>query len=263
MNVRLVKLGGSVITDKARPLAFRPRVTARLARELAVFTDEGMVVVHGAGGFGHVRAEEYDLAQGLTDKDSVEGTAIVQRDVRDLNLRVVDCLLEAGIPAVSLPPAAFLELDDGRLTHFDAIPFQRAITRGMVPVTFGDVLMDARRGVAIASGDLLMASLAGFFRPEMAVFVTSVDGVYDGDPATSDAKLLRTVSPDDADVAGDTSAEGMADVTGSMFGKLTEAFQVATSADETWIIGGGRPGRLRALLEGRRVKGTKVLPHGK
>jgi isopentenyl phosphate kinase len=255
-----VKLGGSVITDKARPLAFRHRVARRLAGELAPSAGGGLVLVHGAGGFGHVRAAEYDLAHGMTDHRQVLGTAIVQRDVRDLDLRMLDVLIDAGVPAVSLPPATWLELEDGRMTRFDARPFQRAVARGLVPVTFGDVLMDTERGVAIASGDLLMAGLAGVFRPELAVFVTGVDGVYDGEPGDPGSRLLRTVSPEGATVAGTSAGEGVTDVTGSMGGKLTEAFQVAASSRETWIIGGNRPGRLRALLEGRRVKGTRVLP---
>jgi isopentenyl phosphate kinase len=260
--MRLVKLGGSVITDKARPLAFRSQVTRRLSRELAPFKGQGLIIVHGAGSFGHVRAAEYGLARGMTDHRQVEGTAIVQRDVRDLNLRVLDVLIEAGIPAVSLPPATWLELEGGRMVTFDAVPFQRAIARGLVPVTFGDVLMDTEQGVAIASGDLLMAGLAAVFKPELSVFVTGVDGVYDGEPTDPDSRLLRTVSPDGAQVVGTTAAEGVADVTGSMGGKLAEAFQVAASSKETWIIGGNRPGRLRSLMDGRRVKGTRVLPKG-
>lgn len=258
MGLRLVKLGGSVITDKARPLAFRPRVMRRLARELAPFAGEGLVVVHGAGSFGHVRAAEYGLAGGIEGLRQVEGTAVVQRDVRDLDLRVVGALLDEGVPAVSLPPFSLLELEAGELVAFDAVPFQRAIARGLVPVTFGDVVADREQGVAIASGDLLMSALASVLRPEQAVFVTAVDGVYDGEPGEEGARLLREVTPEDARVALGTSGEGVADVTGSMWGKLGEAFEVARAARETWIVGGGRPGRLRALLEGRRVKGTRV-----
>ncbi len=258
--MRLVKLGGSVITRKDRPLAFRPRVTRRLARELAPFTGERLVLVHGAGGFGHIRAAEFDLASGLRDRDQEMGVAIVQRDVRDLNLRVVDTLIQEGIPAVSIPAGSFLELEGGRMVRFDAVPFQRAIARGLVPVTFGDVLMDTEQGVSIASGDLLMASLAAVFRPELSVFVTVVNGVFEGDPSDPGSRMLDSVSPETAQVADASAGDGVADVTGSMSGKLVEAFQVAASSGDTWIIGGGRPGRLRALLEGRRVKGTRVLP---
>ncbi|NIP36390.1 MAG: hypothetical protein GWN18_15670 [Thermoplasmata archaeon] len=258
--MRLVKLGGSVITRKDQPMAFRPRVARRLARELAPSVGEGLIVVHGAGGFGHVRAAEHELAGGLKGSDQVLGTAIVQRDVRDLNLRVLDALIEAGVPAVSIPAGSFLELEEGRMAHFDAVPYQRARARGLVPVTFGDVLMDTEQGVSIASGDLLMASLAAVFKPDLSVFVTRVDGVFDGDPDDPASRLLSTVSPEDAAVANGSAGEGVADVTGSMMGKLGEAFQVAASSKDTWIIGGGRPGRLRALMEGRRVKGTRVLP---
>jgi len=258
--MRLVKLGGSVITDKARPLAFRSQVARRLARELAPSMGEGLLLVHGAGSFGHVRAAEYDLGNGLKDPDQVRGAAIVQRDVRDLNLRVIDSLLEAGIPAVSVPTGSFLELEGGRMVNFDAVPFQRALDRGMVPVTFGDVLMDTEQGVSIASGDLLMASLAAVFKPDLSVFVTKVDGVFDGDPSDPEARLMRSVSPETARYADASAGDGVADVTGSMSGKLAEAFQVAASSKDTWIIGGGRPGRLRALMGGRRVKGTRVLP---
>ncbi len=249
-----------MITHKSRPMAFRPRTVRRLARELVPFVSGGLVVVHGAGSFGHVRAAEYDLPGGLVDQRQVEGTAVVQRDVRDLDLRVIDAMLAEGIPAVSLPPAVWLELEDGRLAHFDAIPFQRALARGLVPVTFGDVLPDTERGVAIASGDLLMAALAAVFKPEVSVFVTGVDGVYDGDPADQSARLLMEVSPEDMAGVGSGAGEGVADVTGSMAGKLAEAFEVAAASGQTWVIGGNRPGRLKAVLEGRRVKGTRVVP---
>jgi isopentenyl phosphate kinase len=238
-------------------------VTRRLARELTSSVGEGLVVVHGAGSFGHVRASEYDLTSGLKGPRQVEGTAIVQRDVRDLNLRVLDALIAEGIPAVSLPPASWLELEEGRLVEFDAKPFQRAIARGLVPVTFGDVLLDRENGVGIASGDLLMASLAAVFFPEMAAFVTGVDGVYDGKPGAKGSKLLRSVSPEDLEDLRGSAEEGVTDVTGSMLGKLSEAFEVAECSKSTWVIGGGRPGRLRALLEGRRVLGTRVLPRGR
>jgi isopentenyl phosphate kinase len=193
----------------------------------------------------------------------VEGTALVQRDVRDLNLRMLDALIAEGIPAVSLPPATWLELDGGRLTEFDATPFQRALARDLVPVTFGDVLPDREQGVAIASGDLLMAALAGALAPDMSVFVTAVDGVYDGRPGERGSSLLGSVSREDLDAVSRSAGEGVSDVTGSMLGKLEEAFAVAERSKETWIIGGGRPGRLRALLEGRRVLGTRVLPKGR
>ncbi len=258
--MRLVKLGGSILADKSRPLTFRSRVARRLARELEPFAADGLAVVHGAGGFGHAGARLYRLREGLRGPRQRMGAAVVQRDVRDMNLRVLDALLAAGVPAVSVPAGSFLELDGGRLAEFDAIPFQRALARGLVPVTFGDVLPDRARGVGIASGDQLMAALAGVLTPEVSVFVTSVDGVFDRDPARRGARLLEAVSPANAPRGGRRAAGGAADVTGAMGGKLAEAFAVAAHSGSTWVVGGMLPGNLAAALGGAPLVGTRVLP---
>ena len=259
-DMRLVKLGGSVLADKARPLTFRTAVARRLARELAPFAGDGLVVVHGAGGFGHAGARRYGLRDGLRGGRQVMGTAVVQRDMRDMNLRVLGALIDAGVPAVSIPAGSFMELDGGRLVEFDAIPFQRALARGLVPVTFGDVLPDRERGVAIASGDLLMAALAGALAPDVAVFVTAVDGVYDRDPSRKGARLLEAVTPATAPRAAGKARGGAADVTGAMGGKLERAFEVAARSGATWVVGGARPGNLAAALRGKPMAGTRVLP---
>jgi len=258
--MHLVKLGGSVITDKSRPRAFRPQVARRLARELAAPVGRGLVVVHGAGSFGHVDAARYGLKGGLRGPRQLFGAASVQWDVRDLDLRVVGALLDARVPAVSLPPGAFLELEDGVLRRFDAVPFQRALARGLVPVTFGDVLPDTERGVGIVSGDTLMSALASALKPDISVFVTAEDGVYDRDPALKGAKLLPEVSPSNAPRTTGRARRGAADVTGAMGGKLEMAFEVAARSGATWVVGGTRPGNLAAALRGRPLAGTRVLP---
>jgi isopentenyl phosphate kinase len=255
--MHLVKLGGSVITDKSRPLTFRPRVARRLARELAPSAGKGLVVVHGAGSFGHVDAARFGLKEGLKGPRQLFGAASVQWDVRDLDLRVVGALLDARVPAVSIPPGAFLELDDGALRRFDAVPFQRALARGFVPVTFGDVLPDTERGVGIVSGDSLMSALAAALTPDVSVFVTAEDGVYDRDPSLKGARLLPEVSPSNAPRAAKRARRGAADVTGAMGGKLVEAFEVAAHSGRTWVVG-GRPGVLRAALTGKDPRGTRV-----
>ena len=56
----IVKLGGSVITRKDRYRSFRRAVTRRLAREIAD-SGEQVVLVHGAGSFGHLVASRHNL----------------------------------------------------------------------------------------------------------------------------------------------------------------------------------------------------------
>lgn len=256
--MHLVKLGGSVLTDKARTTTKRTAAIRRLSRELAEARAD-LVLVHGAGSFGHIKARKHRLAAGYLDDDQLPAVAEVQRDVRALNLAVLDGLRAAGLRPVSLPPSAIARLDDGELASLDLDVFRRYHDLGFTPVTFGDVVLDRRRWFAICSGDLLMRALAEAFRPEAAIFVADVDGVYTADPKrVKSARLLPEIRPGDVG-AIDTTAK-TDDVTGGLAGKLDRMFAVAKYVDRCLLVNGLKKGRLLAALRGEDVVATRVRP---
>ena len=253
----LVKLGGSVLTDKARLRTPRKAAITRLTRELAGLGDD-LLVVHGAGSFGHVLARRYKL-NGPAPTGKAKGAAIVQRDVRSLDALVVDGLLRAGLAPVVLPASAVLGLEDGRVASFDVAPFRDYVRQGFTPVTFGDVVRDRARGIAVCSGDVLMLELAKAFHPRGVVFAADVDGLCTSDPKTSkDARLLLSLSKDDLSLIDFGPARGP-DVTGGMEGKVRRMLEIAAHADETIIVNGNVKNRVRDALRGRIVVGTRVV----
>ena len=253
----LVKLGGSVLTDKARLRTPRKTAIVRLTKELANLGDD-VIVVHGAGSFGHVLARKYAL-NGPASPTKARGAATVQRDVRVLDTLVVDGLLKAGLAPVVLPPSAVLGLDDGRVAAFDVAPFRDYVHQGFTPVTFGDVVRDTARGVSVCSGDVLMVELAKAFRPRCVVFATDVDGLYTADPRrVKDAQLLLSLSAKDVSLIDFGPAKGP-DVTGGMGAKVRRMLEIASHADETVIVNGNVKNRVRDALRGRIVIGTRVV----
>ena len=253
----LVKLGGSVLTDKARLRTPRKTAIARLTKELAGLGDD-LVVVHGAGSFGHVLAKKYAL-NGPASPSKAHGAAVVQRDVRTLDALVVDGLLKTGLAPVVLPPSAVLGLEDGRVDEFDAAPFRDYLREGFTPVTFGDVVRDRTRGVSVCSGDLLMLELARAFHPRSVVFAADVDGLYTADPKhAKDAQLLLSVARADLSLIDFGPAKG-ADVTGGIEAKVRRMLEIASFADETLIVNGNVKNRVRDALRGRIVIGTRVV----
>lgn len=253
----LVKLGGSVLTDKARLRTPRKSAIARLTKELAGLGDD-LIVVHGAGSYGHVLARRYRL-DGPASPEKARGAAIVQRDVRTLDDLVVGGLLRAGLAPVALPPSAVLGLDDGRVASFDLAPFKDYLRGGLTPVTFGDVVRDRTRGVAICSGDVLMLELAKAFHPRCVVFATDVDGLYTADPKQDDdARLLLAVSKGDLPLIDFGPAKGP-DVTGGIEAKIRRMLEIASHADECIIVNGNVKSRVRDALRGRIVVGTRVV----
>ena len=58
----IIKLGGSVICDKAVPYSFNENVVAMIADELKAFIPRHQfIIVHGGGSFGHPLAKKFDI----------------------------------------------------------------------------------------------------------------------------------------------------------------------------------------------------------
>jgi len=253
----LVKLGGSVITDKGRYCTFDPDTTGRLAEEIASAGQE-VILVHGAGSFGHMLAKEHRLHLGISDVSQLLGASKVMSDVRELDLEVCRRMSAKGLPVVPLPPSTCAVMKDGALRHLDLDAFKAYLELGMVPVTFGDVVRDEVKGLSICSGDQLMAALAGEFRPSKVIFVTDVDGVFTADPTKDpDARLIRTVDEKVLDALPRT--ERNVDVTGSIFAKIRYMIEMASLTGECLVLNGKVPGRLEAAIRGEDVIASKVV----
>lgn len=250
-----MKLGGSVITDKSRYATPRLEDLVRLAQEIAA-SGERVVVVHGAGSYGHVLAKEHGLAKG-DDGSAAQRVAFgrVLADVRELQGLVVRALCDAGLAAVPHSTFDLARLTAGELATFAYAPVHDTLASGFTPVLGGDGALDAARGFGICSGDVLMAELARAVRPSRAIFVTDVDGIYDRDPSEAGARLLPRI-----DLRTDvrTTESRVPDITGAMMGKLKRAREVARAGVPVHVVNGRAPGRLAAALVGGAVTGTVV-----
>ena len=253
----LVKLGGSVITDKGRYRTFDPETAGRLAEEIAR-TGQDVMVVHGAGSFGHMLAKEHRLHLGISEDSQLLGASMVMADVRELDLEVCRRMSASGLRAVPLPPASCAIMRDGQLHHLDLEVFKAYLELGMVPVTFGDVVRDEVRGLSICSGDQLMAALAKEFRPSKVIFVTDVDGVFTADPTQDpSAKLIKMV--DEKVLSSLPRTERNIDVTGSIYAKIRYMIDMASLTGECLVLNGKVPGRLEAAIRGEDVIASKVV----
>src|SRR5665648_133187 len=96
----ILKLGGSAITDKgAHEGVVKEADLLRIAREVSGFRGK-MIVVHGAGSFGHVYAKKYGLDRNFDH----EGTIVTHESVKKLASKVVDALNSFGVMAIAVHP---------------------------------------------------------------------------------------------------------------------------------------------------------------
>ncbi|MFV9504950.1 MAG: isopentenyl phosphate kinase [Oscillochloridaceae bacterium umkhey_bin13] len=262
-----IKLGGSVITDKAgREAADLPLIT-RLATELAAARasrpDLAVILGHGSGSFGHHYAARYGVHRGLDPAGDYTGFALTAGAALRLNRIVVDALLEAGVPALSLQPSASLWSNAGQVAAWETGPIATALARGLVPVIHGDVAFDQAQGSAIISTEALLAhlALATKLRPTRIILVGE-EAVYTADPRRDpDATRVPLITAANLDqVLHGTSGSHAVDVTGGMRSKLELMWRLvqANPTLEVRLIGPG-VGNLEAVLTGtERDIGTTI-----
>ncbi len=259
--IRIVKLGGSVITKKdAAEGVAETDVLARLAREVVAGGGE-TIVLHGAGSFGHPGAAKYGLKKGLGAKGALKGAAEVRASVARLNGLVIEALWQAGAAPWPLPPSSVATMREGALKRIDWEIFDAALGRGLVPVSHGDVVLDDTLGVSILSADDIAAALSRHLHPTLVVFAVNVDGVFDRDPAAPHAALIQRLKASDKVAISEGSGTG-ADVTGAMAAKLKAAQAIAFGGARVRIVNGLVPGRVGDALAGREVEGTEIVPPG-
>lgn len=255
---KVVKLGGSVITFKDTPRAFRGDVAWRLFAELGRYLKEygksgGVVVVHGGGSYGHPLVKECVARRGAIDGDCFVKTS----DSMDtLNYILRKYAIAAGLPAVSLPPRSFCVVVSGRpLCHIESLV--ELLQRGLVPLTYGDVVA-SDQGFVVLSGDTLAWYIARELGVGELLFVTDVDGLYDGDPKLNPgAKKVERASIDE--VLGFLSASSSEmDVTGGMLRKLHEGKSLGLRNVKVKIVGGFVKDNLYSALTSDNFVGSIV-----
>lgn len=254
----IIKLGGSLITDKSKEFSVRGSVLERLANEIFEGAIGEIVIVHGGGSFGHPVANKFRLQDGFKNKEQIEGLVSTRRAMSELSRLVIGSFHEHKLPVVAIQPSANITCKGGRIESIDMGVIKRFLELGTIPVLFGDVVVDKDHGFCILSGDQITTFLSEEMKADRVIFASDVDGIYDKDPKKfSDAKLIPTIKSTDEDVLkGLKTLEG--DVTGGMKGKLKEIISLAKKNIPSQIINATVPGRLKKALSGEKVTGTIV-----
>jgi len=210
----VLKLGGSVITHKDEPETVDWESLEAAVAEIAGVFDGGgeLVVVHGAGGFGH----HYAATHGVSDTEgSADAAALadIHRSMGELNRVVLGAFHEHGVGALPVRPLSVASRDREGGLRFPDGGVAAMLGEGFVPVVHGDVVVHGGRGGTILSGDEVVVSLARSLGADRVGLCSTVPGVLDGEAVVPEIASYDEV----AAILGDSAAT---DVTGGMAGKV-------------------------------------------
>lgn len=257
----LIKIGGGVITDKSRRYGLREDVAERLAREIKEGLEGGeetkMIIGNGAGSFAHWSAKKYGTHEGFNDDEGAVGAGWVRHDAVKLNQIVVEKLLKEKVPAYSFSPSSMFQVAGGDLVVAFVGSMKDALRNGLVPVVYGDVVIDSEKGSGIYSTERVFEVLVGELLPDYEkikiIHVSSEDGVM------GDGQVISSINSRNYEKFSKYLGESSGvDVTGGMLHKVKESLSLAEKGVETVIINGLIEGRLKRAILGQDVTGTSI-----
>ena len=248
----VIKWGGGLITHKDQLCTVNLDVIDSLAKACSKSTKK-LVIVHGAGSFGHMMAKKFRLAEGrvagLKQDEAIEK---VRSDMIELNNHVLSSLQKYGLDAKTFSPHLWATGTGpgfkGELPIFDG-----------VTVVYGDVVEDSEKEFGILSGDDIMLRYSTELpNVERAVFaIGGVDGILRVPPSKAGPEDLIEIWSPDMEFEGEHAAE--IDVTGGIGLKAARGAMISEKGVDVHIINGEHPNRVLAAIDGENVLGTKIV----
>ncbi|RBQ23218.1 Isopentenyl phosphate kinase [Candidatus Methanobinarius endosymbioticus] len=292
----ILKIGGSILTNKNSKKAEvnytnLNRIAKEIKNALETLNDGGnanintnlssdnfdeysknsfnhdLVIIHGAGSFGHPPAKKYNIGQKFSLEEYLKkriGFSKTQNCVKKLNTAICDIFIEKGLPCVSIPPSAIITTKNKRIKTFDIDIIKRYIKEGFIPVIYGDVVLDDDLKVAVLSGDQILQYIAknisnndNKYDKKEVILGTDVNGVFTKNPKKyDDAKHISKLSSLDEIEMFDSTTN--IDVTGGMIGKIKELLELAEIGIESKIINANEPDAIFNALNNKKIKGTII-----
>jgi isopentenyl phosphate kinase len=260
-NLIIIKLGGSVITYKDKPLTpnyLAIEKMANIIKELK--THNKIIIVHGGGSFGHYWSIKYDMHT-LPSAYSDEGISRVRESMIKLNSIIVEKFIAINLKPFSIHASSFvfnnLHCREQIMDMMDMIK-----NNDLIPITYGDVIHTSGGNFSILSGDTLMNILSVNLKPRFSIFTTNVDGIYDNiTNGNLVPNILISKTKELLTKGADTKIEFssmVCDVTGGMKRKISESINIANKGIPVYLINGFYPERMIDIINGSEFIGTSI-----
>ena len=240
----LIKLGGSIITNKEKPLSARRKTIYNILKQIRKIK-EPKIIVHGGGSYGHYWSVQYGMHTKPAKYD-LKGVSVVKNSMIQLNRIILDAGVKNRLNPYSLPPTDFMS--GNRPIKSKILTINDIAKSGLTPITYGDALWYGQKKSYILSGDIIMTTLAKTLKPRLSIFALNLDGVYSN---MKSKKLIYDFKKEKPSISTNKM-----DVTGGMTRKITEATKISRSGLKVFFANGNKPERIIDAVSGKKFEGT-------
>ena len=152
-KLTIIKLGGSLLTDKKIPNTLRTKIVKQIAQEIKECIDldyiEDLILIHGVGSFGHPPILKHKLQYGFTSKDQLIHLSKTQKLVNDYRNRIAGEFISIGLPINLMHPSSLAISNKMQIKSFFSEAIIGYFNLGMIPFMGGDMLFDQKMGFSV------------------------------------------------------------------------------------------------------------------
>ncbi len=260
----LLKLGGGLLTDKSKPLSLREAVVKSTVEQI-INANKQMILIHGGGSFGHPLAKKYSVSQGINPSipNQIFGFAETHHAMNKLNSYLVNFFLEKEYPTLSIQPSSIFIKDfhNYSLNSIDII--EAALDLKVMPILYGDVVLDKQGSFTIISGDQIIIELCKNLKKysvSKVIFATETDGIFinAADNKGNHIKLVDEISFEELDGLDLADLGHKIDVTGGIQGKIESIKELGRFNIPVQILNGLEEGNILKSLTNKKITSTYI-----
>ncbi|MFW9971434.1 MAG: type 2 isopentenyl-diphosphate Delta-isomerase [Candidatus Odinarchaeota archaeon] len=259
-EIILLKLGGSLLTDKNKPFSLREDILESCINQI-IESKKRIILIHGGGSFGHPIAKKYQIFQGLnnTIKDQIVGLSKTHDAMNKFNSIIINKFLDKAYSAISIQPSSIFIQDFNEIVFKSIDPIEKILELGIMPVLYGDILLSRQSSFTILSGDQIILKLCENiqkFKISKVIFAIEKDGIYIKD--NGNVKLALKLKPCDLNNIKLADLGQKIDVTGGIQGKLEIIKEILKFKIPIQIINGIKNNNVFKALNNQYLECTNI-----
>ncbi len=271
LNVRdnneivLLKLGGSLLTDKDKPYSIREDVVKSAIQQI-IDANKQLILIHGGGSFGHPLAKEYSISAGINSSipNQILGLTKTHQSMNNFNSYLIDLFLEKGYPALSIQASSIFIKDSLKISTQSIDIIETALDLNILPILYGDIILDKQGSFSIISGDQIIFELCENLKKYQilkVIFVMETDGIYikDEDPNQKNVKLAIKLYLGDLENLDLADLGQKIDVTGGIQGKINSIKEICKYNIPVQLLNGLKEGYIYKSLKNEKINCTNIL----
>lgn len=263
-KVVLLKLGGSLLTDKNRPFSIREDVMIKAVEEI-IDANVKLLLIHGGGSFGHPVAKKYKISEGLNKSvpKQLLGLSKTHHSMVKLNSHLINLFLEKEFPTLSIQTSSIFLKNSGQTLINSIDLIETVLDLDILPILYGDIILSKGGTFSIISGDQIIFELCQNlrkYRISKVIFTMETDGIYVSDEKAKLGRvLLEECTCEELDNLNLADMDQKIDVTKGIRGKINFIKKICNQGVPVQLVNGLLEGYIYKSLKNQEITCTKII----